>query len=45
MLLMQSADGELDAALKTAQRGDVRGFNVVVELYQRQLYNVCFRTV
>jgi RNA polymerase sigma-70 factor (ECF subfamily) len=40
------ADGAtIDAALRAAQRGDVGAFNTLVLVYQRQVYNVCYRTL
>jgi RNA polymerase sigma-70 factor (ECF subfamily) len=35
----------LEAALRRAQRGEVVAFNSLVEHFQRQVYNVCFRTL
>jgi len=37
--------GALEAALRAAQRGDVASFNQLVHVHQRQVYNVCFRTL
>lgn len=37
--------GSLEQTLKAAQRGDVAAFNVLVEAYQRQVFNVCYRTL
>jgi RNA polymerase sigma-70 factor (ECF subfamily) len=37
--------GTLETALRAAQRGDVAAFNTLVVAYQRQLYNVCYRTL
>jgi RNA polymerase sigma-70 factor (ECF subfamily) len=37
--------GALETALRAAQRGDVAAFNTLVVAYQRQLYNVCYRTL
>lgn len=42
---MQPEAGTLELALRAAQRGEVAAFNVLVDVYQRQLYNVCFRTL
>ncbi len=35
----------VEGMLKAAQRGDVAAFNALVLIYQRQLYNVCYRTL
>jgi RNA polymerase sigma-70 factor (ECF subfamily) len=32
-------------ALRAAQGGDVAAFNALVQIYQRQVYNVCYRTL
>jgi RNA polymerase sigma-70 factor (ECF subfamily) len=37
--------GALEAALHAAQRGEVAAFNHIVGVYQRQVYNVCYRTL
>jgi RNA polymerase sigma-70 factor (ECF subfamily) len=37
--------GALETALRAAQRGDVAAFNVLVLAYQRQVFNVCYRTL
>jgi RNA polymerase sigma factor (sigma-70 family) len=42
---VQPDSGTLDAALRGAQRGEVAAFNALVVIYQRQLYNVCYRTL
>ncbi|MDQ3808731.1 MAG: sigma-70 family RNA polymerase sigma factor [Chloroflexota bacterium] len=42
---MQPDPGALEPALRAAQRGDVAAFNRLVEAYQRQVYNVCYRTL
>ncbi|HEV7663066.1 MAG TPA: sigma-70 family RNA polymerase sigma factor, partial [Chloroflexota bacterium] len=42
---MQPDAGSLETALRAAQRGDVAAFNMVVIAYQRQLFNVCYRTL
>jgi RNA polymerase sigma factor (sigma-70 family) len=36
---------ELDQALRAAQGGDLSAFNTLVVIYQRQLFNVCYRTL
>jgi RNA polymerase sigma-70 factor, ECF subfamily len=35
----------LEPALRAAQRGDVAAFNDLVQVFQRQVYNVCYRTL
>src|SRR4029077_16584366 len=35
----------IDKALKAAQRGEVAAFNTLVLVYQRQMFNVCYRTL
>lgn len=35
----------LESALRAAQRGDVGAFNQLVQAHQRQVYNVCYRTL
>ena len=35
----------VEEALEFARRGDVAAFNVLVQTYQRQLFNVCLRTL
>lgn len=42
---MQPTAGSLEQTLKGAQRGDVAAFNTLVETYQRQVFNVCYRTL
>ena len=42
---MQPEPGKLEQTLKAAQRGDVAAFNSLVLEYQRQLFNVCYRTL
>jgi RNA polymerase sigma-70 factor (ECF subfamily) len=47
---VQPDDGALDEigvgkALKSAQGGDVAAFNTLVLVYQRQIFNVCYRTL
>jgi RNA polymerase sigma-70 factor (ECF subfamily) len=37
--------GTLETALRAAQRGDVAAFNTLVLIYQRQVFNVCYRTL
>lgn len=50
MLAVQPDSGGLDevridTALRAAQRGDVAAFNTLVVVYQRQIFNVCYRTL
>jgi RNA polymerase sigma-70 factor, ECF subfamily len=42
---VQPEAGTLESTLKAAQRGDVTAFNGLVLLYQRQLFNLCYRTL
>lgn len=42
---VQPEAGRLEDALKSAQRGEVGAFNTLVQVYQRQIYNVCYRTL
>jgi RNA polymerase sigma factor (sigma-70 family) len=42
---VQPDPGTLEQALKAAQQGQVGAFNVLVEAHQRQVYNVCYRTL
>ena len=42
---MEPDAGALESALRAAQSGDVAAFNTLVALYQRQLFNVCYRTL
>lgn len=42
---MQPEPGALEHTLKAAQRGDVAAFNTLVQAFQRQIYNVCYRTL
>ena len=45
MLLVPPEVGKLEITLKAAQRGDVAAFNSLVLEYQRQLFNLCYRTL
>jgi RNA polymerase sigma-70 factor, ECF subfamily len=45
MFAVQPDPGTLEQALRDAQRGDVSAFNTLVVVHQRQLYNVCLRTL
>ena len=42
---MQPEASTLEAALRAAQRGETGAFNTLVQLYQRQIYNICYRTL
>jgi RNA polymerase sigma factor (sigma-70 family) len=42
---VQPDAGDLEAALQAARAGDVHAFNCLVDVYQRQIYNVCYRTL
>ncbi|MCA1644404.1 MAG: sigma-70 family RNA polymerase sigma factor [Chloroflexi bacterium] len=37
--------GTLERVLRAAQGGEVAAFNTLVVVYQRQLFNVCYRTL
>jgi RNA polymerase sigma-70 factor (ECF subfamily) len=37
--------GTLEQRLRAAQRGEVAAFNALVETFQRQVFNVCYRTL
>ena len=37
--------GGLEAALNAARRGELGAFNTLVETFQRQVFNVCYRTL
>lgn len=43
--MVQPEVGSLETALRAAQRGDVAAFDTLVLVYQRQLFNVCYRTL
>ena len=45
MLRVQPDLATLELTLKAAARGDVAAFNTLVHTYQRQLFNVCYRTL
>jgi RNA polymerase sigma-70 factor, ECF subfamily len=50
MLAVQPDSGALDevgieTALRAAQGGEVAAFNTLVLVYQRQIFNVCYRTL
>jgi len=42
---VQPDPGTLDTVLSAAQGGDVTAFNTLVVVYQRQVFNVCYRTL
>jgi RNA polymerase sigma-70 factor, ECF subfamily len=35
----------VESALRAAQRGEVAAFNALVGIYQRQVFNICYRTL
>lgn len=45
MQRVEPSAADLEQTLRAAQRGDVTAFNAVARAYQRQLFNVCFRTL
>jgi RNA polymerase sigma-70 factor (ECF subfamily) len=45
MLCVQPDAGTLETVLRAAQGGEVAAFNTLVVVYQRQLFNVCYRTL
>jgi RNA polymerase sigma-70 factor (ECF subfamily) len=45
MSAVQPEAGNLEQTLRAAQRGEVAAFNTLVRVYQRQVYNVCYRTL
>ena len=42
---MQPGASSLEQTLRAAQRGDVSAFNSLIATYQRQVFNVCYRTL
>ena len=42
---MQPEAGTVERTLKAAQRGDLTAFNALVLTYQRQVFNLCYRTL
>jgi RNA polymerase sigma-70 factor (ECF subfamily) len=42
---VQPEAGTLEHVLQAAQHGDVAAFNNLIQLFQRQVFNVCFRTL
>jgi RNA polymerase sigma-70 factor (ECF subfamily) len=42
---VQPDPASLEPALRAAQGGDVAAFNTLVQAYQRQVYNLCYRTL
>jgi len=45
MAFVQPDPASLEPALRAAQRGEVVAFNTLVQAYQRQVYNICYRTL
>ncbi len=45
MAFVQPDPASLEPALRAAQRGEVAAFNTLVHAYQRQVYNICYRTL
>ncbi len=45
MRLVDPDAAALEPALRAAQRGEVAAFNQLVHVYQRQVYNICYRTL
>lgn len=44
-MLRVQHEATLEALLRSARGGDITAFNGLVELYQRQLFNLCYRTL
>ena len=42
---MPADPDETEASIRSAQSGGIEAFNRLVEQYQRQVYNVCYRTL
>jgi RNA polymerase sigma factor (sigma-70 family) len=42
---VQADWGDTEASIRAAQRGEIVAFNRLVVQYQRQVYNVCYRTL
>ena len=42
---MQADPGDTEGWLRAARRGEIAAFNRLVEHYQRQVYNLCYRTL
>jgi RNA polymerase sigma-70 factor (ECF subfamily) len=42
---VQPEAGKVETALRAAQGGEVAAFNTLVLAYQRQIFNVCYRTL
>jgi RNA polymerase sigma-70 factor, ECF subfamily len=42
---VQHEPDALESALRAAQRGELAAFNDLVRIFQRQVYNVCYRTL
>lgn len=45
MRTVQPDAGTLDVALTAARRGELGAFNTLVEAFQRQVFNICYRTL
>jgi RNA polymerase sigma-70 factor (ECF subfamily) len=45
MHVVEPESGRLEDTLRAAQRGQLAAFNTLVQTYQRQVYNVCYRTL
>ena len=45
MLAVQPDSGTLELALNAARRGELGSFNTLVDAFQRQVFNVCYRTL
>ena len=42
---MQGEPGRLEMALDAARQGELGAYNTLVEAFQRQVFNVCYRTL
>lgn len=45
MRAVQPDAGTLELALNAARRGELAAFNTLVEAFQRQVFNICYRTL
>jgi len=45
LLTVQPDAGTLEDTLKAAQRGEVAAFNALIQAYQHQVFNVCYRSL
>jgi len=45
LLTVQPEAGTLEETLEAAQRGEVAAFNTLIQAYQRQVFNICYRTL